>query len=1262
MINSGPDAKKFEALSRELVNSGIDVRFEARGASMSPSIRDGQVVHVTAVIVSKLQKGDIVLTKGDTGFLLHRLVVADHRKNIFVTRGDCGRQDDCPVRGDQILGVALAKEITIGRTRLRIKLTGFAETLLRWFSRARWVAGRAARGAGLYRLSPPVVNVSSREAAWPRVPLGILLMALLCATPASAQVIFVGATPGKTAELTSAANTISFSQTLLSQTNRFLVFGISLNVSQSTTSAVTSITDNGTAVTNFIGGLSDNGNKVRMEMWSLTAPPVGVNNIVITVSVPTGTVGAVAASAYFSNVNQTTPLETFASANGQGSSEPSVTATSAAGELVIDTVATFGNITLTPGSGQVQKWQASSGVATTDVDGAGSIKAGAAPTVTMSWTRSALQKWALGAVSVRPATYTAVEAHGFEALQSPSGTLLRWQTGREVRNLGFNVYREQNGERVRLNLSLIAGSALLMSGALPKHSGKTYAWIDSSSKSGSCLYWLEDVDVNGTRTLHGPVTGKSAGSLPSNPEAGTSNALTFDHVNQAQLSGTVREGSHTVENVLREFEPTPIRKQTQFELAAHPAVKIFIKHAGWHRITQPELIQAGLDPNVDPALLHLYAEAVEHPMQITGASSGPGGFGPQATLEFYGTGIDTPYSGTRVYWLVAGDSPGRRVPREPRSTGPNQPPASFRAAVEVTPHTTYFPALITSDGNNFFGQLVSSTPADQIVSTPMLDKNSTQTANLEVILQGVITASSHDISIALNGTSLGNLTFAGQDKGKFHASLPPGILIEGDNTVTLTAQGGEYDTSLVQSIRIQYPRLYIANADRLTFTGRAGDELKAAGFTSAPGVVLDITDPDQPVELTPQITSDRIGAATQYSLYVQVPSSTTNAAADRHTLLAAAADRFLSAAGVRPNHPSHWHRAQPGGEIVMVSYAELAGALNPVVQAHQAQGQSTALVLIDDLYDEFNFGERDPAAVREFLRAATKEWDTAPRYLLLNGRASIDPRNYLGFGHFDLVPTKIVPTSALMTASDDWFSDFNDTGVPTIATGRLPVSTPDEAGLVAGKIAAYYGQATNGPWTSRALVVADVNDTENFTRDSLIVQEQLPTSMQVTDVFATTMTIAAAQQKIISSINSGQLLVNYEGHGSEEEWSGDDLFDNTAAMALNNGSSLPVFLVLNCLNGLFQDIYEQPLGVTLMLAPNGGAVAVLASSGLNLAEPQTLLDRQIVQTAMHAPYPALGDAIVQAKSVIKNLDVRKTFNLFGDPAMRIKSSFQDSQH
>jgi hypothetical protein len=840
--------------------------------------------------------------------------------------------------------------------------------------------------------------------------------------------------------------------------------------------------------------------------------------------------------------------------------------------------------------------------------------------------------------------------------------VLFWKTGGEAHNLGFNVYREQNGQRVQLNPSLIAGSALLMRGTLPKHSAKTYSWIDSSPSAGGS-YWLEDVDTNGTRTLHGPVAAEAATSSPSAGDAAPAAALMLNQLNQAQPASAFNEASHPLENVLQATPPTLIQHQKQFGLAANPAVKIFVKHEGWYQVTQPDLIAAGLNPNVDPALLHLYAEAIEQPMEITGASAGPGGFGPQAAINFYGTAIDTPYSGTRVYWLAIGEPQGARIQQLPPSTGSNQPPASFSFTVELTPHTTYFSALITSNGNNFFGPIVSTTSVDEVLHVSHLAPAAAEPAQLEVILQGIILAVPHDVTVALNGATLGDITFTGQGKGRLRMTLPAGALQEGDNTVTFTAQNGEYDTSLVQSIRITYPHSYVADSDSLVFSGRPGEELKVTGFTSAPVAVLDITNPDQPVALTPQIASDATSNPSQYDLAVQVPWSTSDQSASaRHTLLALAADRVAAAAGIRQNHPSQWHSPQPGSEIVMLSPEAFAAALVPVLHAHQKEGKSTAVILIDDLYDEFTFGQHSPFAIRDFLQTAVNIWHTAPRYLLLNGRASLDPRNYLGFGHLDFVPTKIVSTSMLMTASDDWFSDFKDTGMPTIATGRLPVSTVAEAQLVAGKVATYEGQSTNGPWTLQALMVADVNDTENFTKDSQIVQAQLPPAMQVTDVFASTMTIPQAQQDILAAINSGQLLVNYAGHGSEEEWSGDDLFDNTSANSLTNGSSLPVFLIMDCLNGFFQDVYDEPLAVTLMLAPNGGAVAVLSSSGLNQAPPQTLLDKLVVQSAMTSPQPALGDAILKAKSGITDLGVRKTYNLLGDPAMQIKPPVPTPAH
>jgi hypothetical protein len=218
----------------------------------------------------------------------------------------------------------------------------------------------------------------------------------------------------------------------------------------------------------------------------------------------------------------------------------------------------------------------------------------------------------------------------------------------------------------------------------------------------------------------------------------------------------------------------------------------------------------------------------------------------------------------------------------------------------------------------------------------------------------------------------------------------------------------------------------------------------------------------------------------------------------------------------------------------------------------------------------------------------------------------------------------------------------------------LPVSTVAEARLVAEKISSYEGQSTNGPWTSNALYIADKDDTESFTQDSHTVQGALPTAMQVTDISVDNVGVASARGNIVNSINSGQSLVNYLGHGSEEQWAGPDIFDENTANSLSNGSQLPVFLIMNCLNGFFQDVYAQPLGVSLILASNGGGVAVLASSGLNQPTPQTTLDALVVQSAFGTNGMPLGDAIVKAKSNIADPDVRRTFVLFGDPAMKIK--------
>ena len=78
---------------------------------------------------------------------------------------------------------------------------------------------------------------------------------------------------------------------------------------------------------------------------------------------------------------------------------------------------------------------------------------------------------------------TAIQLENFEAYTDGSTVSLKWSTGGESGNLGFNVYREVNGKRELINSAPIAGSALRSSVELLA-SGESYDWNDDEPKSG----------------------------------------------------------------------------------------------------------------------------------------------------------------------------------------------------------------------------------------------------------------------------------------------------------------------------------------------------------------------------------------------------------------------------------------------------------------------------------------------------------------------------------------------------------------------------------------------------------------------------------------------------------------------------------------------------------------------------------------------------------------------------------------------------------
>jgi len=95
---------------------------------------------------------------------------------------------------------------------------------------------------------------------------------------------------------------------------------------------------------------------------------------------------------------------------------------------------------------------------------------------------------------------TAITLSSFTAEAKESKVALKWETGIEIDNVGFNILRSEseNGNYAKINKKLITAKGSTTKGA-------EYSLVDKKVKSGKTYYYkLEDIDRNGTSTLHGP--------------------------------------------------------------------------------------------------------------------------------------------------------------------------------------------------------------------------------------------------------------------------------------------------------------------------------------------------------------------------------------------------------------------------------------------------------------------------------------------------------------------------------------------------------------------------------------------------------------------------------------------------------------------------------------------------------------------------------------------------------------------------------------
>ena len=96
---------------------------------------------------------------------------------------------------------------------------------------------------------------------------------------------------------------------------------------------------------------------------------------------------------------------------------------------------------------------------------------------------------------------TVVVLASFTATAHDGYVLVEWETASEMDNDGFNLWRgqAQAGPYTQLNTDLIPARGGPTTGA-------SYSYLDDAVSNG-VTYWykLEDVDIHGMSTFHGPV-------------------------------------------------------------------------------------------------------------------------------------------------------------------------------------------------------------------------------------------------------------------------------------------------------------------------------------------------------------------------------------------------------------------------------------------------------------------------------------------------------------------------------------------------------------------------------------------------------------------------------------------------------------------------------------------------------------------------------------------------------------------------------------
>lgn len=677
-------------------------------------------------------------------------------------------------------------------------------------------------------------------------------------------------------------------------------------------------------------------------------------------------------------------------------------------------------------------------------------------------------------------------------------------------------------------------------------------------------------------------------------------------------------------------------------------------------------------------------------IQIIG--EGDGVFNGTDYILFYGQGPDqyqldyskgafkyenNLYADKNYYFITVGPADGLRMTTTPSL------PGTFPVITEFDDFTYYETEQYNElhSGRNWYGEQFSSKTSYTIRFTvPGIVDGSDLKLIYKVMAQSV---NSSSFQFSLNGQLLQEKTMptiinaSYTDRGTeaadtltiSSATSQAGATTNWDVTVRFNKAAADKSIGYLDRLLFQYKRALTLYGDQTAFSSLISVNNAAAKYSlkqlPAGSLVWDISD-----AFNPSVQETSVdGTNTVFQA--------TTGPGKRYLVFSNKNFPVPVAEGKVSNQNLHGISST---NLVIVSAPEFVSEARRLANFRQTRnGILTTVVTTNEVYNEFSSGKQDVSAIRDFARWLYVN-NTGIKNLLLFGRGSFDYKNYLSYNK-NFVPTyqsrnSLSPLESY--SSDDFFGfleesegNWGETPVENntldIGVGRLPVKKLEESQQIVNKLLEY-GQQPGDLWRKQILFVADDGDDNihqgdadqlaeliagqhpDFTIDKLYVDN----FKQVNVSFG--QQSPAATEALNRAAVSGYAIINYTGHGNEQQWMAERILDQFSILNWKNAPRYPLLLTATCEFGRNDDPGLISTAEQTLLMHQGGSIGLVTTTRLVNSATNFVLNKAFYQalfTKVGGKYRDLGTVMRDTKNNSLGGISNRNFSLLGDPSLTL---------